>query len=174
MKSVIGQFSKASKGEISDQEVTRAKWVMLKTTVVQLTWPILSTPPPPLSEVLLQGKLASIFLCAGLSSQLDVPLGVACSVHLVVPSFSTAVPGMTLIPVDSILLWVPPQCMLVDTTVWFSEGVPNLTPILPSDLDVDYFLFSFCYTFLQSFWPVYGVNCVERIFLKVTFLLFLD
>ena len=172
MKSVIGQFSKASKGEISDQEVTRAKWVMLKTTVVQLTWPILSPPPP--SEVLLQGKLASIFLCAGLSSQLDVPLGVACSVHLVVPSFSTAVPGMTLIPVGSILLWVPPQCMLVDTTVWFSEGVPNLTPILPSDLDVDYFLFSFCYTFLQSFWPVYGVNCVERIFLKVTFLLFLD
>lgn len=168
MKSVIGQFSKASKGEISDQEVTRAKWVMLKTTVVQLTWPILSTPPPP-SEVLLQGKLASIFLCAGLSSQLDVPLGVACPVHLVVPSFSTAVPGMTLIPVGSILLWVPPQCMLVDT-----EGVPNLTPILPSDLDVDYFLFSFCYTFLQSFWPVYGVNCVERIFLKVTFLLFLD
>ena len=165
MKSVIGQFSKASKGEISDQEVTRAKWVMLKTTVVQLSWPFLSPPPPP---------PWSIFLCAGLSSQLDVPLGVACPVHLVVPSFSTAVPGMTLIPVGSILLWVPPQCMLVDTTVWFSEGVPNLTPILPSDLDVDYFLFSFCYTFLQSFWPVYGVNCVERIFLKVTFLLFLD
>ena len=44
MKSVIGQFSKASKGDISDQEVTRAKWVMLKTTVVQLTWPILSPP----------------------------------------------------------------------------------------------------------------------------------
>ena len=108
-------------------------------------------PPPPPSEVLLQGKLASIFLCAGLSSQLDVPLGVACPVHLVVPSFSTAVPEMTLIPVGSILLWVPPQCMLVDTTIWFSEGVPNLTPILPSDLDVDYFLFSFCYTFLQSF-----------------------
>ena len=46
MKSVIGQFSKASKGEVSDQEVTRAKWVMLETTVVQLTWPILSNPPP--------------------------------------------------------------------------------------------------------------------------------
>lgn len=170
MKSVIGQFSKASKGDISDQEVTRAKWVMLKTTVVQLTWPILSPP----SGALLQGKLASIFLCAGLSSQLDVPLGVACPVHLVVPSFSTAVPGMTLILVGSILLQVLPQCMLVDNTVWFSEGVPNLTPILPSDLDVDYFLFSFCHTFLQSFWPVYGVNCVERIFLKVTCLLFLD
>ena len=100
MKSVIGQFSKASKGEISDQEVTRAKWVMLKTTVVQLTWPILSRP----SGALIQGKLASMFLCARLSSQLDVPLGVACPVHLVVPSFSTAVPGMTLIPVGSILL----------------------------------------------------------------------
>ena len=60
-----------------------------------------SLPP---SGALLQGKLASIFLCAGLSSQLDVPLGVACPVHLVVPSFSTAVPGMTLILVGSILL----------------------------------------------------------------------
>ena len=63
-----------------------------------------SLPPPPPSGALLQGKLASIFLCAGLSSQLDVPLGVPCPVHLVVPSFSTAVPGMTLIPVGSILL----------------------------------------------------------------------
>ena len=27
MKSVIGQFSKASKGDISDKDVTRAKWV---------------------------------------------------------------------------------------------------------------------------------------------------
>ena len=27
MKSVIGQFSKASKGDISDKDITRAKWV---------------------------------------------------------------------------------------------------------------------------------------------------
>lgn len=75
---------------------------MLKTTVlVSTTYLTYSLPP---SEALLQGKLASIFLCAGLSSQLDVPLGVACPVHLVVPSFSTAVPGMTLILVGSILL----------------------------------------------------------------------
>ena len=36
MKSVVGQFSKASKGDISDQDITRAKWVSLETN--SSTW----------------------------------------------------------------------------------------------------------------------------------------
>ena len=35
---------------------------------------------------------------------------------------------------------VPPQCLLGNIVVWFSEGVPN--PLAPSNLDVDSFLLS--------------------------------
>lgn len=100
MKSVIGQFSKAAKGEISDQEVARAKWVMLKMTGGWLTIAILSTP----SGELVQGKLSAIFLCLGLSYQLHMDPGVACPAYLVVPGSSAAVPGTTLTPVGSTCL----------------------------------------------------------------------
>jgi len=56
---------------------------------------------------------------------------------------------------DVELLWVLPQCMPGDIAR-LSEGVPDPTPLAPSYLDMDSFLFSSCPQFFIPYdlWPV--------------------
>ena len=55
---------------------------------------------------------------------------------------------------DGLEVEVPPQCLLGNIVVWFSEGVPN--PLAPSNLDVDSFLLSSCPQFFAPYdlWTV--------------------
>ena len=44
----------------------------------------------------------------------------------------------------SLSLWDPPQCMPGNIAVRLFEGVPNPTPLAPSNLNVDLVLFGSC------------------------------